>query len=77
MSDNARKFEEAISRLEAIVTRLERGDASLDESLAMFEEGTGLVKYCSGVLNAAEETVIKLTQGADGKPVESSFEVEE
>ncbi len=77
MAENTRNFEESISRLEAIVTRLERGDATLDESLALFEEGTELVQYCSGVLDAAEQKIVKLTKGADGALVESPFEVEE
>ena len=77
MAETSRKFEESISRLEEIVKRLERGDASLDESLTLFEEGTKLVQYCSGVLDAAEQKVVQLSKGADGKPVEKSFEAEQ
>ena len=77
MAENPKKFEESISRLDEIVNRLERGDASLDESLALFEEGTKLVKYCSGVLDAAEQKVVQLSKGADGEPVEKDFEAEE
>ncbi len=77
MADHSRKFEESISRLEEIVNRLERGDATLDESLALFEEGTELVKYCGGVLDAAEQKVVQLTKGVGGAPEEKPFEAEE
>lgn len=51
---NQRSFEEAITRLEEIVQRLEAGNIALDESLSLFEEGIGLAKYCSEKLDAAE-----------------------
>lgn len=76
-AEKTRDFESSISRLEAIVTRLERGDATLDESLALFEEGTQLVKFCSGVLDAAEQRVVQLSKGSDGQPVEQEFEAAE
>ena len=77
MAENVEKtknFEQSISRLEAIVARLERGDATLDESLSLFEEGTELVKYCSSVLDAAEQRVVQLSKGSDGQPVEQPFQ---
>ena len=40
-------FEESMQRLEQIVTQLERGEAPLDESLALFEEGLKLANSCS------------------------------
>lgn len=40
-------FETAMKRIEEIVRLLERGDAPLDQSLALFEEGAGLIKKCS------------------------------
>ena len=46
-------FEEAMQRLEEIIGMLERGDAPLDESLALFEEGTGLIKQCRAALDQA------------------------
>ena len=39
-------FEENMARLEAIVTMLEKGDATLGDSMALFEEGTMLVYQC-------------------------------
>lgn len=72
-----KNFENSIVRLEEIVARLERGDATLDESLALFEEGTQLIKFCGAVLDTAEQKVVKLSKGADGQPVEEAFEAAE
>ena len=70
-------FEENMDRLEEIVNLLERGDAKLQDSLALFEEGTKLVGTCSAMLDEAELKVVKLQKGADGAPVESAFLEEE
>ena len=59
-------FEEAIARLETIVRQLESGSAPLDESLALFEEGVGLVKLCNARLDNAEQKVKILTKNPDG-----------
>ncbi len=66
-------FESAIARLEEIVRALDGGDAPLDESLALFEEGVKLVKLCSGKLDAAEQKVKILTKGEDGEIKEEDF----
>ncbi|MGE5581516.1 MAG: exodeoxyribonuclease VII small subunit [Bacillota bacterium] len=49
-----RNYEEAVARLEEIVQQLEAGNLTLDASLALFEEGIGLAKYCAEKLDAAE-----------------------
>ena len=67
-------FEEQITRLEEIVSLLERGDAQLADSLALFEEGTKLIAACSKQLDQAEQKVVRLMKGADGAPVELPFE---
>ena len=67
-------YEDSVKRLEDIVSALECGDASLDESLKLFEEGTGLVQKCSKLLDKAELKVVKLSKGPDGQPVEGAFE---
>lgn len=54
---NEMKFEEAMTRLSEIVQTLERGEASLDDSIGLFEEGMKLSKYCSAVLEQAEQKV--------------------
>lgn len=56
------KFEEALNRLSEIVRILENGEASLDESIALFEEGIKLSKHCSSLLEAAEQKVRFLQQ---------------
>lgn len=56
------KFEEALSRLSEIVRILENGEASLDESIALFEEGIKLSKQCSSLLETAEQKVRFLQQ---------------
>ena len=70
-------FEGKLARLEEIVSALERGDAPLSESLALFEEGTKLVGECTRELDRAEQKVVKLMKGPDGAPVELPFETEE
>ena len=73
MSDQTATFEQNIRRLEEIVAALEKGDAPLADSLALFEEGTRLIAACSGELDRAEQQVVKLMKGADGAPVELPF----
>jgi exodeoxyribonuclease VII small subunit len=70
-------FEENMARLEEIVGKLEKGDAQLSDSLALFEEGTRLVTACRKELDKAEQQVVKLMKGPDGAPVESDFLTEE
>ena len=76
---SARKvtFEQQLARLEEIVATLEKGDAPLADSLKLFEEGTKLIAACSRQLDQAVQQVVKLMKGADGAPVELSFETEE
>ena len=77
MAAKKQTFEESIIKLDEIVKKLEKGDASLDESLALFEEGTKLIKNCSTMLDNAEQKVVRLQKGADGTPQELDFDAEE
>ena len=77
MSAKKQTFEQEIARLEEIVAELEKGDAPLADSLALFEEGTKLIAACSKELDAAEQKVVKLMKGPDGAPVELPFGEEE
>lgn len=77
MAGKKMNFEQSLKRLDEIVSQLERGDAPLDESLSLFEEGTALVKSCGKLLDEAEQKVVKLRRGADGAPVEEPFNGEE
>ncbi len=63
----APKFEDALARLETIVTELERGALPLDQSLKIFEEGIKLSKTCLKILDDAERKVEILVQEKDGK----------
>ncbi len=65
-------FEEAIARLEEIVSLLEKGDAPLDKSLELFAEGSGLIKKCGDALENAEQKVRLLVQTENG-PEETDF----
>lgn len=63
----AEGFEEGLAELEAIVARLEGGDASLEESLDLFEKGTEKLKRLAGILDEAEKKVETLTRDISGK----------
>jgi len=60
-------FEAAMARLEEIVKYLESGQAPLDKSLEVFEEGVALVKLCNSKLDSAEQKVRFLT--AEGEEI--------
>ena len=77
MAAKKQTFEQQIQRLEEIVAALEKGDAPLADSLALFEEGTKLIAACSKQLDQAEQQVVKLMKGADGAPVELPFAEQE
>ncbi len=66
-----RSFEAALDRLQDIVGRMERGTLELDESLALFEEGVGLLRFAEGVLETADQHIRQLV--ADG-PAEGTLE---
>lgn len=66
-------FEEAIKRLEEIVGGLESQSVDLDRSIELFEEGVGLVRKCTKMLDEAEQKVKILTRNEDGEIVEADF----
>lgn len=53
-------FEEAYDRLEEVLSRLQMGNMSLNDSLAAFEEGMALAAHCQALLDAAELRVEQL-----------------
>jgi exodeoxyribonuclease VII small subunit len=63
--DPVPSFEQSLRELETIVASLERGDLTLEASLAAFERGVALTRTCRQALDAAEERVRILT---DGRP---------
>lgn len=61
------KFEEAIADLQQVVEQLESGDLSLEDSLAAFEKGVGLVRYCNQKLSEVEQKVELLVKDKQGQ----------
>ena len=61
-------FERALKELETIVSRLERGDVELEESIAIHERGEALRDHCDRLLKQAEAKVEKLMIDAEGRP---------
>ena len=66
-------FEESMTELEDIVTKLEAGDITLDASLELFEKGIKLAKTCQKKLDDAEKKVKILTTNEDGEMVAGDF----
>lgn len=60
-------FEDALQRLEQIVQKLESGQAPLEESIKLYEEGARLKAHCEERLKAAQLRVDKIVVGADGQ----------
>ena len=63
----ALSFEQAVSELENIVARLERGDVPLDQSIEIYERGEALKKHCETLLSAAEARIEKIRVDRNGK----------
>ena len=61
-------FEEAMRELEATVGKLETGEATLEESIALYERGAALRAHCETRLREAEERVEKIPRAANGQP---------
>jgi exodeoxyribonuclease VII small subunit len=67
-------FEQALERLQQIVSDLEGGELSLDDSLARYEEGRELISGCYEKLQAAERRIEQLLKGEDGELEIKPFE---
>ena len=74
MKTDKMNYEDAVARLQEIVSSLEKGNLPLADSLTLFEEGTALMKRCTELLDLAEQKVVMLKKGADGEPQELPFE---
>src|ERR1700722_17959067 len=81
MSTKPKKFEEELKDLETIVSQIDSGELTLDESIGAFERGVMLVKALNGKLDEVERKVEMLTRSAGGElrtaPFESSSENED
>ena len=75
------KFEDALKKLEKIVTDLEDGSLSLDDALGRYEEGIKLSRLCAKKLELAKKKVEILMKSEDGsvelKPFDESYTTEE
>lgn len=60
-------FEKAMGRLEEIVERLESGEASLDETINLFEEGKKLGLTCRTQLEEVEKKIQMIVEKEDGR----------
>lgn len=66
MAEEPLRFEQILERLRTIVENLERGDLSLEDSLAQFEEGVRLSRGGATVLDDAERKIEVLLKNPDG-----------
>ncbi|SHF59561.1 exodeoxyribonuclease VII small subunit [Ornithinibacillus halophilus] len=75
MSDNKEQtFEEAMSKLEVIVAKLEEGEVPLEKAISYYQEGMQLSKVCSDKLNQVQE---KMVQIMNEQGELKSFEIQE
>jgi exodeoxyribonuclease VII small subunit len=63
------KFEDALKELEDVVTRLEKGELALEESLRLYERGIALARQCHAKLEEAEGKIELLMKDARGDAV--------
>jgi exodeoxyribonuclease VII small subunit len=62
-----KNFEEALRRLENIVSELENGEIKLDDMLQLYEEGSELIKYCLTKLDDVEKKINILSADGEGR----------
>ena len=62
-----KNFESAMEEIEQVVEQIESGELSLEESLAAYEKGVGLVKFCYQKLNEVEKRIEFLVKDKEGK----------
>ena len=68
LSSSELSFEDALKRLEEIVRTLERGEAPLDQSIELYQEGDKLKRHCEARLKAAQARIEQIAFGSDGQP---------
>lgn len=74
-------FEESYARLEEILEKINLGEVSLEDSIALYEEADGLIGKCNTKIDAAEKKITTLMKNRekelvlddDGNPVEKDF----
>ncbi len=73
MDTTIKDFEAAIAELEGIVKKLEEGDLPLETSLALYERGVQLSRFCHAQLEQAERRIEVLDERGDLKPAPASL----
>ena len=73
MDPTIKDFESAIAELESIVKTLEEGDLALEKSLALFERGVQLSRFCHSRLEEAKRRVDILTERGEVKPAPTAL----
>ncbi len=73
MDSTIKDFESAIAELETIVKTLEAGDLALEKSLALFERGVQLSRFCHAQLEEAERRIEILTDRGDVRPAPAAL----
>ena len=77
MDPTIKDFESAIAELETIVKTLEEGDLALEKSLALFERGVTLSRFCHAKLEEAERRIEILNERGELKPAPPSLAADE
>ena len=78
MSDPTIKdFEAALAELDALVKKLEDGDLTLEQSLALYERGVQLSRFCHARIEDAERRIEILTERGELKPAPGSLSGDE
>ncbi len=70
-------FEEALAQLETIAEQIEQGKIGLEESIAQYEKGMGLIRQCREILSKAEQRIQQLQEQADGTLETTEFTQDE
>jgi exodeoxyribonuclease VII small subunit len=74
MTDTSIKdFETALAELDALVKKLEDGDLPLEQTLALYERGVQLSRFCHARLEEAERRIEILTERGELKPAPASL----
>ncbi len=73
MPDPLPDFESSLAELDAVVTRMERGDLALEEALGLYERGVELARACHARLEDAERRIEVLTERGDVRPAPSTL----
>ncbi|MGD2094788.1 MAG: exodeoxyribonuclease VII small subunit [Phycisphaerales bacterium] len=58
-------FEEALAMLTDIVSKIEKGEVPLQDSIEQYERGMSLIKHCREILQKAEKRIEKITESED------------